>query len=312
MMQMQIQLQNDISELYNYNIMHPNIKNVINYIMSIPNYNLFSLNQINYIFINEICKRYPIQYQFELTFQKCIENILGYIHNYNIFNLNLIPPSFNNIPFNNNINNNNLNNNMINNNVGNLGVCNNNVNIQGNNQNNGNFQKYLENVNNSGNNLKDQKGNFTIYLEEKNKQGNNNQNNSNFNKYLEENNNSLEKKKSGNFDIYLQDLNDNNPGNNNQAGNFGINQNQNVSQNNLINNSNVINIIFERSNQNKLNLEFHKDTTIKEAFQQYLNLFNSFGNNVYFIYCGNRIDIYSLNRIGDVFLNNCTIQVIEN
>ena len=119
-------------------------------------------------------------------------------------------------------------------------------------------------------------------------------------------------KKSGNFDIYLQDLNDNNPGNNNQAGNFGINQNQNVSQNNLINNSNVINIIFERSNQNKLNLEFHKDTTIKDAFQQYLNLFNSFGNNIYFIYSGNRIDIYSLNKIGDVFFNNCTVQVIEN
>ena len=209
-------MDSEISELKRLKLIHPKVKEVINHILCTPNYNQMNLNQLDLLFIDEICKKYPYQYRFNSFFQQSINDILNIIHSSNIFNISQNSSLNFNGP-NNNINNNNNNiinsndnininnnNNIINNN--NYGVFNNNSNSQ--NVNNVNTNIVLsgikENVNNNNNE------NFRIYLQNQNDNSGNN---------------SFQNNQNGNFPIYLKDQN--NSLNNPQINNFNLNNNPN-------------------------------------------------------------------------------------
>ena len=67
-----MQMQQDINELYRFNLIHPKVKKIIQNILCIPDYNNRNVHQI---FENEIYKRYPPEYKFNPNFQQCIKEI---------------------------------------------------------------------------------------------------------------------------------------------------------------------------------------------------------------------------------------------
>ena len=70
----------------------------------------------------------------------------------------------------------------------------------------------------------------------------------------------------------------------------------------------TIHIIFE--GKQKEELFSAPDKTIEELFNEYTDLFK-YKKNFDFIFNGAKIDKSSKDLVGNVFINNCTIQVLE-